>query len=70
MYLYLDKEMAHNRGMDHQHRKTQFSNNQEAKRYGEQCCNYREFNMQPFSKMNGELLNDTITHLHLYFMHC
>lgn len=65
--------MAHNRGMDHQHRKTQYSGNQTgqaAKCYREQFCNYREFSMQPSSKMDGELLNGTITHLHLYFMHC
>ncbi|XP_052469590.1 endothelial PAS domain-containing protein 1b isoform X2 [Carassius gibelio] len=40
-----DKDMAHDGGMDHQHRKTQYS--------GNQCCNFRQFNMQPSSKMNG-----------------
>lgn len=52
MNLYLDKSM------DHQHRKTQYSGNpagQATKRFREECCNYREFNMQPSSKMNGEL---------------
>uniref|UniRef100_A0A673H3X8 Endothelial PAS domain-containing protein 1-like n=1 Tax=Sinocyclocheilus rhinocerous TaxID=307959 RepID=A0A673H3X8_9TELE len=56
MYFYLDKDMAHNGGMDQQHRKTQYSGNQArqaTKRYQEQCCNYREFNMQPSSKMDG-----------------
>ncbi|XP_048061557.1 endothelial PAS domain-containing protein 1b isoform X1 [Megalobrama amblycephala] len=51
-----DKCMAHNRGMDHQHRKTQYSGNQTgqaAKCYREQFCNYREFSMQPSSKMDG-----------------
>uniref|UniRef100_A0A672N428 Endothelial PAS domain-containing protein 1-like n=1 Tax=Sinocyclocheilus grahami TaxID=75366 RepID=A0A672N428_SINGR len=51
-----DKDMAHNGGMDQQHRKTQYSGNQAGqatKRHQEQCCNYREFNMQPSSKMDG-----------------
>uniref|UniRef100_A0A672N536 Endothelial PAS domain-containing protein 1-like n=1 Tax=Sinocyclocheilus grahami TaxID=75366 RepID=A0A672N536_SINGR len=42
--------------MDQQHRKTQYSGNQAGqatKRHQEQCCNYREFNMQPSSKMDG-----------------
>uniref|UniRef100_A0A8C1HK25 Endothelial PAS domain protein 1b n=1 Tax=Cyprinus carpio carpio TaxID=630221 RepID=A0A8C1HK25_CYPCA len=50
MNLYLDKSM------DHQHRKTQYSGNpagQATKRFREECCNYREFNMQPSSKMDG-----------------
>uniref|UniRef100_A0A8C2JPK7 Endothelial PAS domain protein 1b n=1 Tax=Cyprinus carpio TaxID=7962 RepID=A0A8C2JPK7_CYPCA len=53
MNLYLDKSM------DHQHRKTQYSGNpagQVTKRFREECCNYREFNMQPSSKMDGILL--------------
>lgn len=44
------------KGMDHQHRKSQYSGNQNGqstKHYREQCCNYREFNMQPSSKMDG-----------------
>ncbi|XP_042624449.1 endothelial PAS domain-containing protein 1-like [Cyprinus carpio] len=51
-----DKDMVHDGGMDHQHRKTQYLMNQAGqatKHYREQCCNYREFNMQPSSKMNG-----------------
>uniref|UniRef100_A0A672QJI6 Endothelial PAS domain-containing protein 1-like n=1 Tax=Sinocyclocheilus grahami TaxID=75366 RepID=A0A672QJI6_SINGR len=43
-------------GMDHQHRKTQYSGNQAGqatKSFREECCNYREFNMQPSSKMDG-----------------
>ncbi|KAI2657611.1 Endothelial PAS domain-containing protein 1 [Labeo rohita] len=42
--------------MDQQHRKTQYSGSQAgqlSKRFREQCCNYREFNMQPSSKMDG-----------------
>uniref|UniRef100_A0A9J8BXV7 Endothelial PAS domain protein 1b n=1 Tax=Cyprinus carpio carpio TaxID=630221 RepID=A0A9J8BXV7_CYPCA len=56
MCFYLDKDMIHDGGMDHQHRKTQYLMNQAGqatKHYREQCCNYREFNMQPSSKMNG-----------------
>uniref|UniRef100_A0A8C1Y6Z0 Endothelial PAS domain protein 1b n=1 Tax=Cyprinus carpio TaxID=7962 RepID=A0A8C1Y6Z0_CYPCA len=56
MCFYLDKDMVHDGGMDHQHRKTQYLMNQAGqatKHYREQCCNYREFNMQPSSKMNG-----------------
>uniref|UniRef100_A0A673ILA2 Endothelial PAS domain-containing protein 1-like n=1 Tax=Sinocyclocheilus rhinocerous TaxID=307959 RepID=A0A673ILA2_9TELE len=56
MCLYLDKGMAPNGGMDHQHRKTQYSGNQAGqatRRFREECCNYREFNMQPSSKMDG-----------------
>uniref|UniRef100_A0A8C2Q0P2 Endothelial PAS domain protein 1b n=1 Tax=Cyprinus carpio TaxID=7962 RepID=A0A8C2Q0P2_CYPCA len=44
------------KSMDHQHRKTQYSGNpagQVTKRFREECCNYREFNMQPSSKMDG-----------------
>uniref|UniRef100_A0A8C1D2H9 Endothelial PAS domain protein 1b n=2 Tax=Cyprinus carpio TaxID=7962 RepID=A0A8C1D2H9_CYPCA len=44
------------KSMDHQHRKTQYSGNpagQATKRFREECCNYREFNMQPSSKMDG-----------------
>ncbi|XP_052427727.1 endothelial PAS domain-containing protein 1 [Carassius gibelio] len=51
-----DKGMTANRGMDHEHRKTQYSGNsagQVTKRFREECCNYREFNMQPSSKMDG-----------------
>ncbi|XP_016392693.1 endothelial PAS domain-containing protein 1-like isoform X2 [Sinocyclocheilus rhinocerous] len=51
-----DKGMAPNGGMDHQHRKTQYSGNQAGqatRRFREECCNYREFNMQPSSKMDG-----------------
>uniref|UniRef100_A0A671MH15 Endothelial PAS domain-containing protein 1-like n=1 Tax=Sinocyclocheilus anshuiensis TaxID=1608454 RepID=A0A671MH15_9TELE len=56
MCLYLDKGMPPNGGMDHQHRKTQYSGNQAGqatKRFREECCNYREFNMQPSSRMDG-----------------
>ncbi len=63
MYLCLDKGMEH-----HLHRKTQYSGNQAGqatKCFREECCNYREFNMQPSSKMDGELWTDTDTHLHL-----
>uniref|UniRef100_A0A671MKH5 Endothelial PAS domain-containing protein 1-like n=1 Tax=Sinocyclocheilus anshuiensis TaxID=1608454 RepID=A0A671MKH5_9TELE len=48
--------MPPNGGMDHQHRKTQYSGNQAGqatKRFREECCNYREFNMQPSSRMDG-----------------
>ncbi|XP_052007006.1 endothelial PAS domain-containing protein 1-like [Xyrauchen texanus] len=51
-----DKGMAHNGGMDHQNRKIQYPGNQAGqatKRYRQQCCNYREFNMLPSSKMDG-----------------
>uniref|UniRef100_A0A671MKT9 Endothelial PAS domain-containing protein 1-like n=1 Tax=Sinocyclocheilus anshuiensis TaxID=1608454 RepID=A0A671MKT9_9TELE len=51
-----DKGMPPNGGMDHQHRKTQYSGNQAGqatKRFREECCNYREFNMQPSSRMDG-----------------
>nr|AJG42197.1 hypoxia-inducible factor 2 alpha B [Gymnocypris namensis] len=46
-----DKGMEH-----HLHRKTQYSGNQAGqatKCFREECCNYREFNMQPSSKMDG-----------------
>lgn len=51
-----DKGMDHNGGMEHQHRKTQYAGNQAGlatKRYREQSCTYREFNMQTSSKMDG-----------------
>lgn len=55
-FLYLDKSMTHSGGMDHQHRKTQCPGNQTAtKQYREQCCTYRDFNIQTSSKMDGEL---------------
>lgn len=69
MYLYLDKGMVPNGGMEHhQHRKTQYSGNQAGqatKCFREECCNYREFNIQPSSKMDGELWTHTDTHLHV-----
>ncbi|XP_051504283.1 endothelial PAS domain-containing protein 1-like isoform X2 [Myxocyprinus asiaticus] len=51
-----DKVMSHNGGMDHQHRKIQYPGNQAGqatKCYRQPCCNYREFNMLPSSKMDG-----------------
>ncbi|XP_057197978.1 endothelial PAS domain-containing protein 1b [Triplophysa rosa] len=52
-----DKGMTHRGGMDQQHRKTQYPGNQAgqnaAKCYREQCCTYRDFNLQTSSKMDG-----------------
>nr|AJG42194.1 hypoxia-inducible factor 2 alpha B [Schizothorax prenanti] len=49
-----DKGMAPNGGMDHhQHRYSWNQAGQATKHFREECCNYREFNMQPSSKMDG-----------------
>ncbi|KAL6487435.1 hypothetical protein MHYP_G00040610 [Metynnis hypsauchen] len=51
-----DKGMVPQGGMDHQPRKTLYPRNQiglAEKLYPEQCCNYREYNMLPSTKMEG-----------------